>query len=54
MGSLPDSLETLVVSLSNSIPDVNVKMVFDNMRNEENRRKKHGMSPQSHVFVSKK
>lgn len=41
LSSLPDSWETLVVSLSNSVPNgvMTIGMVKDNMFNEEVRRK---------------
>ena len=41
LSSLPDSWETLVVSLSNLVPNglINVNMVKDNMLNEKARRK---------------
>jgi len=44
LSSLPDSWETLVVSLSNSAPNcvMTMGMVKDSMFNEEARRKKHG------------
>ena len=51
--SLPDSWETLVVSLSNSAPDGKLTMVIvnDALFNEEARRKEAGMD-QSHAFVT--
>ena len=45
LSSLPDSWETLVVTISNSAPDgkVTIDMVKDSMFNEEARRKEHGL-----------
>ena len=56
IGSLPDSWETLVVSLSNFAPDgvLTLKMVKESMLNEENRRKERGLTMQSQVIVSEK
>ena len=53
LSSLPDSWETLVVSLSNSAPDGKLTMVMvkDALFNEEARRKEAGMD-QSHAFVT--
>ena len=46
LSSLPDSWETLVVSVNNSAPNgkLTVEMVKDRMQNEEARRKNAGMS----------
>ena len=56
ISSLPDSWETLVVSLSNSAPDgvLTLKMVKESMLNEENRRKERRLTMQSQVIVSEK
>ena len=52
LSSLPDNWETLVVSLSNSAPNgvITVKMVKDNMFNEEARRKELGISPNTNAL----
>lgn len=44
--SLPNSLETLVASLSKSTPNgvLTTKMVKENMLNEENKRKEQGIT----------
>jgi hypothetical protein len=51
--SLPDSWETLVVSLSNSAPNgvITMGMVKDNMLNEEATRKEQGISSHSEALV---
>ena len=56
LSSLPDSWETLVVSLSNSAPNgvITVNMVKDNMFNEEARRKKLGISSNIEALVTKR
>ena len=53
LSSLPNSWETLVVSLSNSAPNgvINVNMVKDNMFNEEVRRKELGISSNTESLV---
>ena len=53
LSSLPDSWETLVVTISNSTPDgkVTIDMVKDRMFNEEARRKEHGFSAESQALV---
>ena len=53
LSSLPDSWETLVVSLSNSAPNgvIIVNMVKDNMFNEEARRKELGISCNTKTLV---
>ncbi|CAH9135249.1 unnamed protein product [Cuscuta epithymum] len=53
LSSLPDSWETLVVTLSNSAPNgkVTMQMVTDALMNEEARRKEAG-TEQSYAFVS--
>ncbi|KAK9906214.1 hypothetical protein M0R45_002714 [Rubus argutus] len=54
LGSLPDSWETFVVTVSNSAPDGKLSMsnVKDNLQNEETRRKSSGASSSgSQVFV---
>ena len=53
LSSLPDSWETLVVTLSNSAPGgkVTMPMVKDSMSNEESRRKDVG-SEQTEAFVT--
>ena len=55
LSSLPDSWETLVVSLSNSAPNrvIIVNMVKDNMFNEEARRKELDISSNTEAFVIK-
>ena len=55
LSSLPDSWETLVVSLSNSAPNgkLTMSMVKDALFNEETRRKDIG-SDQSHALVTEK
>jgi hypothetical protein len=53
LGSLPDSWETFVVTVSNSAPDgvLSMSNVKDNMQNEETRRKSSGASSSgSQVF----
>ena len=56
ISSLPDSWETLVVSLSNSAPSgkLTLKMVKESMLNEENRRTERGLATQSQVLVTEK
>ncbi|CAN0846213.1 Retrovirus-related Pol polyprotein from transposon TNT 1-94 [Linum grandiflorum] len=56
LSSLPDSWETLVVSLSNSAPNGKLTMdiVKDSMLNEEARRKELGTSSDSHALVADK
>jgi transposase InsO family protein len=56
LSSLPDSWETLVVSLSNSAPSgvITMSMVKDSMFNEEARRKEQGISSQSEALVTEK
>ena len=53
LSSLPDSWETLVVSLSNSAPNgvINVYMVKD-MFNEEARRKELGISSNTKAIIT--
>jgi hypothetical protein len=53
LSSLPDSWETLVVSLSNLAPNgvITMGMVKDNMLNEEARRKEQGISSHSKALV---
>ena len=55
LSSLPDSWETLVVSLSNSAPNgvINVYMVKD-MFNEEAKRKELGIFSNTETFVIEK
>ena len=54
LSSLPDSWETLVVSLSNSAPNgvVTLAMVKDSMLNEELRRKELGITSESSALVT--
>ena len=47
LGSLPDSWETLVISLSNSVPKLTMDIVKDNLLNEKARRKEKGESSSS-------
>lgn len=56
LSSLPDSWETLVVSLSNSAPNgvMTMGMVKDSMFNEEARRKEHGISSHTEALVTEK
>ena len=56
LSSLPDSWETLVVSLSNSAPNgvIIVKMVNDHMFNEEAKRKELGIFSNTETFVIEK
>jgi hypothetical protein len=56
LSSLPDSWETLVVSLSNLAPNsvITMDMVKDSMFNEEARRKKQGISSHSEALVIKR
>ena len=56
LSSLPDSWETLVVSLSNSTPNgvIIVNMVKDSMFNEEARRKELGISSNTKALVTKR
>ncbi|CAN1310533.1 Retrovirus-related Pol polyprotein from transposon TNT 1-94 [Linum perenne] len=56
LNSLPDSWETLVVSLSNSTPNGTMTMdiVKDSMINEKIRRKELGISSDSHALVADK
>jgi hypothetical protein len=53
---LPNSWETLVVSLSNSAPNnvITMGMVKDSMFNEETRRKEHGISSYTKTLVTEK
>jgi gag-polypeptide of LTR copia-type/GAG-pre-integrase domain/Zinc knuckle len=53
LSSLPDSWETLVVSLSNSVPNgiVTLAMVKDSMLNEELRHKELGITSESSALV---
>ena len=53
LSSLPDSWETLVVSLSDSTPNgvITINMVKDNMFNEEARRKELGISSNIETLV---
>ncbi|CAL2227219.1 unnamed protein product [Prunus armeniaca] len=55
LSSLPDSLDTLVVSLSNSASQgvLTLDIVKDNMFNEEARRKEQGVVAESEALVSK-
>lgn len=55
LSSLPDSWETLVVSLSNLAPNgvVNLVMVKDSMLNKELRRKELGVTSESSALVTK-
>ncbi|KAI9165168.1 hypothetical protein LWI28_008915 [Acer negundo] len=54
LGSLPESWETIVVTLSHSTPGGNLtlKMVKDGALNEENRRKEQGFVTQSQTLVT--
>ena len=56
LSSLPDSWETLVISLSNSAPNgvITVNMVKDNMFNEEAKRKELGISSNTKALVIKR
>jgi hypothetical protein len=56
LSSLPDSWETLVVSLSNSAPNgvMTMVMVKDSMLNEEARRKEQGISSHTEALVTEK
>jgi hypothetical protein len=56
LSSLPESWETLVVSLSNSAPNgvMTVGMVKDSMFNEETRRKEHGISSHTEALITEK
>ena len=56
LSSLPDSWETLVVSLSNLALNgvITMGMVKDSMFNEETRRKKQGISFQPKALVTEK
>ena len=55
LGSLPDSWETLVISLSNSVPKLTMDIVKDSLLNEEARRKEKGeSSSSSEAYVSEK
>ena len=56
LSSLPDSWETLVVSLSNLTPNgvIIVNMVKDNMFNEEARRKELGISSNIKALVTER
>ena len=53
IGSLPNSWETLAVSLSNSTLDgaLTLKMVKESMLNEENKRKQRGLTTQSQMPI---
>ena len=54
LSSLPDSWDTLVVSLSNSAPQgvLSLSTVKDSMFNEEARRKEQGISTESEALVA--
>ena len=54
LSSLPDSWDTLVISLSNSSPNGNLTMymVKDSLFNEKARRKEHGISSETEAFVT--
>jgi hypothetical protein len=54
LSSLPDSWETLVVSLSNSAPNgvMTIGMVKDSMFNEKARRKEQGISSHTEALVT--
>ncbi len=54
LSSLPDSWDTLVVSLSNSAPQgvLTLDIVKDSMFNEEARRKEQGVVAKSEALVS--
>lgn len=54
LSSLPDSWDTLVVSLSNSAPQgvLTLDIVKDSMFNEESRRKEQGMTTESEAHVT--
>ena len=54
LSSLPDSWDTLVISLSNSAPNGNLTMdmVKDSLFNEEARRKEQGISSESEALVT--
>ena len=56
LSSLPDSWDTLVVSLSNSAPQgkLTMAMVEDSMLNEEARRKEQGISFESEALVTER
>ena len=56
LSSLPDSWETLVVSLSDSTPNgvITINMVKDNMFNEKARRKELGISSSTEALVIEK
>ena len=56
LSSLPDSWETLVVSLSDSTPNgvITINMVKDNMFNEEAKRKKLGISSNTEALVTER
>ena len=56
LSSLPNSWETLVVSLSNSTPNgvIIVNMVKDSMFNEEARRKELGISSNTEALVTER
>ena len=54
LSSLPDSWDTLVISLSNSAPNGNLTMVMvkDSLFNEEARRKEQGISSETEALVT--
>ena len=54
LSSLPDSWDTLVISLSNSAPNDNLTMdmVKDSLFNEEARRKEQGISSETEALVT--
>ena len=54
LSSLPDSWETLVVTLSNSAPNgvISLSTVKDSMLNEELRRRESGMTSESSALVT--
>ena len=54
LSSLPDSWDTLVISLSNSAPNGNLTMdmVKDSLFNEEARRKEQGISSETEALVT--
>lgn len=56
ISSLPDSWETLIVSLNNSTPNgvFTLKIVKESMLNEENRRKERGLNTQNQILVLEK
>ena len=54
LSSLPDSWDTLVISLSNSAPNgkLTMDMVKDSLFNEEARRKEQGISSETEALVT--